>query len=422
MKKVFALILTALMLSSLTACSRNEKPDDGYINVGIDQNNKPDGFSKPEEASKLDDTVKNDESSKLDNNSKPDDSSKYDESSKTDDNSTPEESSKPDDNSKPADSVKPETPSAQGVKLPLADYPNGSYFTKDGKACDDHSDCNWMHDCNCINFDLSIQAFSFARYVYFTVNGEHLGNVTKTSADADITAETAKSMLKGLPAGSYICVRTKEDSPHAMIVISASDDNITVYQANYGGNCVVSAPTYTWAEFARRFPHITEYAEAVNSGTGSSSGNSGTNHSASAQEPEDDPDDKAITLIGLDGTPVTGQFYDKYDNSSIDVLTSENAARVVCYDFAYFSVPTGICRTNLDNPGVYSEADYSFADVDMSPKTDYVKVRVGEKFCGLTLKKAEMRFAQNGSCQLYEMTGDEKFLRGIVFFGRIGGI
>lgn len=274
MKKVFALILTALMLSSLTACSNSEKkPDDGYINVGTDHNSKPDGSSKPDEASKLDDITHKDEASKLDNNSKPDDSSKPDESSKTDANSKPEESPKNDDNSKPdgskkpdepvkpADPAKPETPSAQGVKLPLADYPNGSYFTKDGKACDDHSECNWTHECNCINFDLSIQAFSFARYVYFTVNGVHLADVTKTEADADITAETAKSVLKDLPAGSYICVRTKEGSPHAMIVISASDNNITVYQANYGGNCIVSTPTYSWAEFARRFPHITEYTK-----------------------------------------------------------------------------------------------------------------------------------------------------------------
>lgn len=285
MKKVFALILTALMLSSLTACSSNEKPNDGYINVGTDQNNKPgnssdpkesidpgestktDGSSKPEESSKLDDTNKNGETSKLDNNTKPDESSKLDdnskpeESSKADDNSKPDGSEKPDETDKPADPVKPETPSAQTAQLPLADYPNGSYFTKDGKACEDHSDCNWQHDCNCINFDLSIQAFSFARYVYFTINGVHLGEVTKSEIDADITAETAKSALKELPAGSYICVRTKEDSPHAMIVISTSDDGITVYQANYGGKCLVTAPTYTWEEFARRFPHITDYAK-----------------------------------------------------------------------------------------------------------------------------------------------------------------
>ncbi len=143
--------------------------------------------------------------------------------------------------------------------MPLADYPDGSYFTKDGKECDDHSGCDWLHDCNCINFDGGIQAFAFARYVYFTNSGKHLGS--KTELNADVTAESAKSALKALPAGSYLGVRTKEGSPHAMIVISTSEDGITVYQGNYGGRCLVTAPTYTWEEFARRFPHLNDYAE-----------------------------------------------------------------------------------------------------------------------------------------------------------------
>ena len=92
------------------------------------------------------------------------------------------------------------------------------------------------------------------------MTGEHLGS--KTEVDADITAESAKAALKALPEGSYIGVQAKDGAPHAMTLISATDDNITVYQANYGGKCLVTAPTYTWEEFAGKFPHLNNYADS----------------------------------------------------------------------------------------------------------------------------------------------------------------
>lgn len=287
MKKVFAIILTALLLLSVTACNNNnETPNGGYIDVGgssdpdnsssskdkqdTSDNNStsstPDDASKPDDTSTPEAPSTPDDASKPEGSSKPDDTSIPDVTSKPDDTSTPETPSTPEDNptdtSQPEEVSKPETPSEE-KKLPLKDYPNGSYFTKDGKECADHIRCSSLIDCNCINFDGGIQAFAFARYVYFTVTGNHLGDVDKTEADADVTAESAKSMLKDLPEGAYIGVQAKEGSPHAMILLSATESDITVYQGNYAGNCLVSVRTFTWEQFARSFPHINNYASSA---------------------------------------------------------------------------------------------------------------------------------------------------------------
>lgn len=157
--------------------------------------------------------------------------------------------------------VKMESKPEEKTALPLKEYPAGSYFTTDGKPCTDHDTCDWDRPCNCVNFDRSIQSVGFARYAYFKVNGKHVYEAAKTEINADIDEQTARANLKGLPCGTYIAVVGSNDRPHTMAVISTNDDGITVYQANYGGKCLVSAPTYSWKEFAERFPHIDYYAK-----------------------------------------------------------------------------------------------------------------------------------------------------------------
>ena len=157
--------------------------------------------------------------------------------------------------------IKTESKPEEKPVLPLKEYPAGSYFTNDGKPCTDHDTCDWDRPCNCVNFDRSIQSVGFARYVYFKVTGKHVYEAAKTEINADINEQTARANLKGLPCGTYIAAIGSNDRPHTMAVISTNDNGITVYQANYGGKCVVSAPTYSWKEFAARFPHIEYYAK-----------------------------------------------------------------------------------------------------------------------------------------------------------------
>ena len=267
MKKIFAIFLAMSAVLSLTACGKKK----------AETPNIPAAQTSSQPTSETNDSATdNPESSATDN---PESSATGDpESSVTDDPESsvtcdPESSATCDpegsvsnDTESPATSdpesaTEDKTESKPEVKttLPLKEYPAGSYFTNDGKPCNDHDTCNWDSPCNCVIFDRSIQSVGFAKYAYFKVTGKHVYEAVKTEINADIDEQSARANFKGLPCGTYFYVVTSNDKPHAMTVISSNDDSITVYQANYGGKCVVSAPTYTWKEFAARFPHIEYY-------------------------------------------------------------------------------------------------------------------------------------------------------------------
>lgn len=265
MKKIIALIMTFAMLASLTACGKEPaaKPASVPVQESVPAENAP--GEAPDDENK-DDEEKSDNADAEE--SKTDDSSA--EESKTDDNSA--EENKTDDSSaeenktevstdkeNKTDETKPEAPKSEETKivLPLGEYPAGSYFTKDGKPCTAHDDCDWaVDDCNCVNFDLSIWSMGFAKYVYYSVFGRHVSEETKIRKNIDLTAATAKAELSGLPAGAYISVLMYDGVPHHMIMMDADDNGITVYQANYGGRCLVSTMTLTWERFAALFTHL----------------------------------------------------------------------------------------------------------------------------------------------------------------------
>lgn len=258
MKKITSIILTAVLTASLTACSANEPnksvPDEEKL-INVTAPAQTD--DKPSEGS---DSTKKEMSKNDEKQSAP-------EESKTENNSEEEKAPAPEDkenNSKENETDNEQTPAPEDTKpasaLPLKDYPDGSYFTYDGKPCEDHSECDWTgDDCNCIKFDRAIQSVGFAKYVYFEVTGRHISLDNKTDIDLDMTAESAKSCLMGAPVGTYVAAETNNELFHTMIVADSDKDGITVYQANYGGGCRVSLMTLTWAEFAERFTHLDYY-------------------------------------------------------------------------------------------------------------------------------------------------------------------
>lgn len=260
MKKITTIILTAILLTSLTACNANEPsssvPDgDKLINViapAQSDDKTPESSADTEkETGEKDEEQSAPEESKTEDNSedeKAPETAPEDKTDNTEENKTDNEQTKAPEETKPASA------------LPLKDYPDGSYFTYDGKPCEDHSNCDWAgDDCNCIKFDRAIQAVGFAKYVYFEVTGKHVSLDNKTNIDLDMTAESAKSCLMGAPVGTYVAVETNNELFHTMIVADSGKDGITLYQANYGGKCRVSLMTLTWAEFAERFPHLDYY-------------------------------------------------------------------------------------------------------------------------------------------------------------------
>lgn len=163
--------------------------------------------------------------------------------------------------------------------LPLTEYPVGSYFTYDGKACTCHSYCTYaipsgysttrcynLHtgtSGNCIRYapNGSIQCAGFADYVFKQYNGVNRSD--SNVVDARLTSITSTSIKdfvnKNLKRGSHFRVYLNQTyvwngetyyTPHSIIITDITSDGISYYQANYGGRCKVSTDYKTWDQLA----------------------------------------------------------------------------------------------------------------------------------------------------------------------------
>ncbi len=163
------------------------------------------------------------------------------------------------------------------VTIPFKEYMPGSFFTKDGTACECHDsssiDCVANGSaCNCLRYVtvdgkkydlLAVQCIGFARYCFLRLFGfiDH-EDINKdkfynagTISYGNVTAGSIKELFSKLKPGAHIRFKLAY-SQHSVILLSQNADGFTVYQANSGGNgiagqdCVVSTKTYTWQSFA----------------------------------------------------------------------------------------------------------------------------------------------------------------------------
>lgn len=140
-------------------------------------------------------------------------------------------------------------------------------------------------------------------------------------------------------------------------------------------------------------------AASSSESSSSSSSETSSTESSSESEPESKPASNETFLTGLAGdtilkTDIKQIFVPNGVEADIDNFSEENFSSVLCMGFIYASEPKNIFRTNLDNPDVYNEADYSFSDVALDKDNDYVRLNVGESMCGMTLTFAETNFAR----------------------------
>lgn len=156
-------------------------------------------------------------------------------------------------------------------------YPDGSYFSKTGKACSCHggnlgNPCSWNHSCDCINYDSSIQCVAFAKYVFYNLRGYKWENGTTTQIGiTNATATTAKNALYGVPMGTYVLVRRNSSSAeHSLSIIETTSTTVTVYDANSGycaanntdySKCKVRYLTLKWEKFAEQYKYIIKTVE-----------------------------------------------------------------------------------------------------------------------------------------------------------------
>lgn len=101
-----------------------------------------------------------------------------------------------------------------------------------------------------------------------------------------------------------------------------------------------------------------------------------------------------IQIINNDGTDGTPENF-----------SEETFQSVLCEGFAYLAEPTGVCRTELDDPDVYDSENMTFTDVSIEPLMGYKRVEVGDEICGLTLTSAQCSFTN--SMDSYEVGGGD---------------
>lgn len=105
-------------------------------------------------------------------------------------------------------------------------------------------------------------------------------------------------------------------------------------------------------------------------------------------------------LYGPDNMPitkgdVTGVTLPDGKKISVDKLSADNWASVVCDGFTYVAPPTGGSTNSLDDPEIYSA--FSVPDSGSFNNSDYKRLNVGDKFGDLTLRSAATIFRNYGS-------------------------
>ncbi len=154
-----------------------------------------------------------------------------------------------------------------GVTLPFADYPVGSYFSQNGRACTCHAgDCvtNTQSNENCIRYwpskancqiDLKgVQCMGFARFCQWRLYGSiDFSNTTdyynafgsKLSA-GKWTANTVKTTLTKVGPGGHI----RTGAGHSLFVISVSASGFITYECNTNNkDCLIYTRQWTWDSF-----------------------------------------------------------------------------------------------------------------------------------------------------------------------------
>lgn len=160
------------------------------------------------------------------------------------------------------------------VSLPLAEYPDGSYFSYNGKACTCHANCTYSipsgystsrcyntttsSSGNCKRYNGGIQCAGFAYYVFKQYNGVDCGSSNEKSGLSVLNDASLKFYFTSVvKVGGHARGNLNSGYPHSIIVTNITNDGISFYQANTNGNCNVSVATKTWTQLANWYDEFT---------------------------------------------------------------------------------------------------------------------------------------------------------------------
>ena len=132
-----------------------------------------------------------------------------------------------------------------GIRVPLPEYPNESYWTTNGKETN-------KSGANSKEFEGS-QCAGFARYVYFCI----WGSSTYGNSVAEKTVTGDSSDFDKINVGARIsCNRSDGGGNHSMVIINKTGTGITVYECNHDNKCGVGVRTITFANFKKEYDKI----------------------------------------------------------------------------------------------------------------------------------------------------------------------
>ena len=150
-------------------------------------------------------------------------------------------------------------------------YADGSYFTKNGKACTCHDDnsvncVKTPSGCNCMRYwptgsdstdqvDLAaVQCFGYARYCQWKVYGCYDGqapskfsNITGAISKDNSTVSVLKSKLLGCAPATHL----RMNKTHSISIISATEAGVSYTDCNIIGACQIRLETLSWTDFAK---------------------------------------------------------------------------------------------------------------------------------------------------------------------------
>ena len=160
------------------------------------------------------------------------------------------------------------TSASASQSLPFSEYPVGSYFSNNGRACTHHGQgCDTAYGtCGCKSFANSIQCMGFARYAFAHYVGrstwDSTGHAKGTLSYPN--EEEVKALIQSLDAGAYLRLTSvNKDSngnfiEHSFVVLRSNSNNVTVYEANFSGPCKVGMRTLTYKQLKDQYFKITE--------------------------------------------------------------------------------------------------------------------------------------------------------------------
>ena len=155
---------------------------------------------------------------------------------------------------------------SNNISFPLSSYHHGSYFTKNGAACN-HSSSG---SSNCDDYRGSMQCWGFAQMVYERYS--HISESTSyTVPSADKVNYDYVRFQSDADVRQYFCimhsgshVRLSRDSAsqdeydpgtHSLVFVSVGTTTVATYDANRIGNCRVAYESRTFSDIRCSYPY-----------------------------------------------------------------------------------------------------------------------------------------------------------------------